>query len=210
MWSDYDETIAHRPPFHVLVNDNNSKPVFSHTPPAGPSTGDSVNLIDHSSAINSKIKSVHVFYKIMPAYYEWVPIEMHGAGDGNYSATVPLTHEGILYYFDALDEDGNGANYPNFMEQTPYLVIDSRDAANRAPIDLGQSKREHDKNENQRCPHYSSFCSPKSAHRGLHSRAASHPMDLVDVFTDNGSWAMPSCSLLITALSCYGELLIPN
>lgn len=125
-WSDYDETIAHRPPFHVLVNDNDAKPVFSHTPPAGPATGDSVNLTVHIQD-QAKVKSVHVYYKIMPAYYEWVPIEMHSTGDGNYSATVPLTHEGILYYFDALDEDGNAANYPNFMEQTPYLVIDSWD-----------------------------------------------------------------------------------
>jgi len=29
---------------------------------------------------------------------------------GNYTATVPLTPEGILYYFEAVDEDGNAAN----------------------------------------------------------------------------------------------------
>ena len=39
--------------------------------------------------------------------------------------TVPLTPEGILYYFEAVDEAGNAANYPNFLEQTPYFVIDS-------------------------------------------------------------------------------------
>lgn len=124
VWSDYDETIAHRPPFHVLVNDHNSKPEFSYIPPAGTVTGASVNL-SIKVRDNSKIKSVHVFYKIMPAYYEWVSIEMHGAGDGSYTAAVPLTPEGILYYFEAVDEDGNGANYPNVLEQTPYLVIDS-------------------------------------------------------------------------------------
>jgi hypothetical protein len=122
--SDYDETIAHRPAFHLLVNDNDSKPVFSYTPPTHPVTGDSVSL---SLAVQdkSKIKSVHVYYKIMPAYYEWVPVEMHPTGDGNFTATVPLTPEGILYYFDAVDEDGNAANYPNVFEQTPYFVMDS-------------------------------------------------------------------------------------
>ncbi len=73
----------------------------------------------------AKIKSVRVYYKMMPAYYEWVPIEMHSYGSGSYAASVPLTPEGILYYFEAVDEDGNAANYPNVLEQTPYLVIDS-------------------------------------------------------------------------------------
>ncbi len=124
LWSDYDETIAHQPPFHVLVNDDNTKPVFSFTPPAAPVTGDSVNLsVNVQDA--AKIKSVYVYYKLMPAYYEWLRIEMHASGDNSYSATVPLTPEGILYYFEAVDEDGNAANYPEFLKQTPYLVIDS-------------------------------------------------------------------------------------
>lgn len=61
----------------------------------------------------------------MPAPYEWLRMEMHPAGNGIYSASVPLTAEGILYYFEAVDESGNAANYPNFLEQTPYFVIES-------------------------------------------------------------------------------------
>jgi hypothetical protein len=44
---------------------------------------------------------------------------------GDYSADVPLTPQGILYYFDAVDEAGNATNYPNFLDQTPYFTIDS-------------------------------------------------------------------------------------
>jgi hypothetical protein len=123
-WSDYDETIAHRPPFRVLVNQFNAKPSFSYTPTAAPVTGTTVNL---SIKVQdpSKIESVSVYYKLMPAYYEWLRIEMHSTGDGNYAAAVPLTPEGILYYFEAVDEGGNAANYPNFLEQTPYFAIDS-------------------------------------------------------------------------------------
>ena len=123
-WSDYDETIAHRPPFHVLVNETIPSPCSPL-----------LRLRARSLAIRStctvkvqdaaKIKSVYVYYKLMPAYYEWLRVEMHATGDGNYAATVPLTPEGILYYFEAVDEDGNAANYPNFLKQTPYLVIDS-------------------------------------------------------------------------------------
>jgi len=123
VWSDYDETIAHRPPFRVAVNSNNTKPGFSYTPPAR-ATGESVSLSVHVED-SAKIKSVRVYYKVMPSYYEFVPLEMHATGGGNFAADVPLTPEGILYYFEAVDEDGNGANYPNVLEQTPYLVIDS-------------------------------------------------------------------------------------
>ena len=61
----------------------------------------------------------------MPAYYEWVRIDMQPTGDGQFTAAVPLTPEGILYYFEALDEDGNAANYPDFLQRTPYFAIDS-------------------------------------------------------------------------------------
>jgi hypothetical protein len=30
-----------------------------------------------------------------------------------------------LYYFEAVDEDGNGAHYPDFLKETPYFVIES-------------------------------------------------------------------------------------
>jgi len=123
-WSDYDETISHRPPFRVLVNQADAKPVFSQAPPGGSGDGNSAVLkvkVDDSSAI----KSVYIYYKIMPAYHEWLRVEMRSNGDGSYSASVPLTPEGILYYFEAVDESGNAANYPDFLEQTPYFVIDS-------------------------------------------------------------------------------------
>jgi len=123
-WGEYDETISHRRPFRVPVNQATSKPVFSYTPANTIVTGISVALrvkVDDSSAINS----VYVHYKVMPAQYEWLRVEMRPTGDGGYSAAVPLTPEGILYYFEAVDESGNAANYPNFFERTPYFVIDS-------------------------------------------------------------------------------------
>jgi hypothetical protein len=120
----YGGTLESRPAYHVLVNDNDSKPVISHTPPAGTVRGDSVTLSVTVGA-RAKIKSVGLYYKRMPAYYEWVRIEMQPAGEGQFSAPVPLTPEGILYYVEALDKDGNAANYPDFLQRTPYFVIDS-------------------------------------------------------------------------------------
>jgi hypothetical protein len=123
-WSDYDETIAHRPPFHVRVTDVNSKPVISPTSPSVDKEGRNVTLETEVKAA-SPIQSVFAYYKLMPSSYEWLKVAMHPAANGSFTAKVPVTPEGILYYFEAIDESGNAANYPNFMEQTPYFVIDS-------------------------------------------------------------------------------------
>jgi hypothetical protein len=120
----YGGTLESRPAYHVLVNDNDSKPVISHTPPAGTVRGDSVTLSVTVQA-HARVKSVVLYYKRMPAYYEWMRIDMQPTGDGQFTAAVPLTPEGILYYFEALDEDGNAANYPDFLQRTPYFAIDS-------------------------------------------------------------------------------------
>jgi hypothetical protein len=80
-----------------------------------------VALILHV-ADNAPLESVQVRYKRMPAYYDWLSIEMEPAGSGTYRAEVPVTSEGILYYFSATDGDGNAANFPNFLTRTPYFV----------------------------------------------------------------------------------------
>jgi hypothetical protein len=64
----------------------------------------------------------------MPANYEWVKLEMEKTGNDRYQATVPLTPEGILYYFEASDSDGNAVNFPDFQKRTPYFVIKGWDA----------------------------------------------------------------------------------
>ena len=122
VWSDYDETIAHHPPFHVLVNGNDTKPVFSFQPPSRQVIGSPV-ILQLKVQDRAKIRSVYVYYKRMPSHYEWLRIEMQPTASGDYAATVPLTPEGILYYFEAIDEDGNAANYPNFLKETPYFEI---------------------------------------------------------------------------------------
>jgi hypothetical protein len=73
----------------------------------------------------SKVSAVYAYYKRLPAYYEWLRLEMQPEGQGSFSVLAPLTSEGILYYFEARDEDGNAVNYPDFLERTPYFIIDS-------------------------------------------------------------------------------------
>lgn len=129
-WRQYGASLEHRPPYFVFVNENNSRPVISHNPPAAP-VHDSAVAFSAEVQARAKISSVRLYYKRTPAYHEWVKIEMEGIGSDRYRARVPLTSEGILYYFEAIDEDGNAANYPDFLKRTPYFAINGARATAR-------------------------------------------------------------------------------
>ena len=120
-------TLEKHSPYRIFVTDNDVRPVMIHEPPAGAVRGGVFTLtVGVKSA--APLASVRVHYKPMPAYDDWVSLEMSPSGEGKFSAMVPLTPEGILYYFEAVDRDGNAANYPNFLVQTPYFSIEGWDA----------------------------------------------------------------------------------
>jgi hypothetical protein len=121
-WGPYGGTLLYRPPYRVLVNQNELRPVISVVAPDPGDRSDRAKLTVHVEA-KSKIAVVRAYYKPMPASYEWMNVNMKSTGEGNFTGVLPLTSEGIIYYFEAVDEDGNGTNYPNFLEKTPYLWI---------------------------------------------------------------------------------------
>jgi hypothetical protein len=126
----YGGTLTERPPYHVQVNDDKSKPVLSHRP-IDAARADSVR-IEVEVVSKAPLSEARVFYKPTPAYYEWLSIDMQPAGGSRYAASVPLTPEGILYYFEAVDEHGNAAHFPNFLERTPYFEVQGWDPATPA------------------------------------------------------------------------------
>jgi hypothetical protein len=121
-WGPYGGTLANQKPYLVLVNDNYAKPTISLTAPQFQAGDEQVAVNVHVEA-KSKTSSVRAYYKPMPASYEWTSVELQANGEGNYIGSLPVTSEGLLYYFEAVDVDGNGANYPNFMEQSPYFSV---------------------------------------------------------------------------------------
>jgi len=78
---------------------------------------------------DSPIKKAVIHYKNIPSGELWVQRDMEPAGDGLFSAELDLTPSGLLYYFHVADEYHNASAYPDFLEQTPYLVIESWDPA---------------------------------------------------------------------------------
>ena len=122
----YDGTLEHHLTYRVFVTNDDSKPVITHDPPQDTARKAGITL---TAGVRSKseISSVRVYYKLMPAYDDWVSIDMSPAGQNEFTAKVPLTPEGILYYFEAINESGNAANYPNFLVRTPYFSIEGWD-----------------------------------------------------------------------------------
>jgi hypothetical protein len=123
----YGGTLEEHHPYRVFVTYNDAAPVITHQPPEGAVRGAAVTL---TAGVKSqgKLSSVRVYYKPMPAYDDWVSMEMSPLGQGQFKAALPLTPEGILYYFEAVDENGNAANYPNFLVRTPYFSIEGWEA----------------------------------------------------------------------------------
>jgi len=119
----YGGTLDIREPYFVRVVEGPSQPILTHTQPAGPNHSDKVSLTVQAQS-NVGIETVRVHYKRLPAYHGWLSIDMQNNGHNEYSADVPLTSEGILYYFEAIDKNGNDKHYPDFRKETPYFVID--------------------------------------------------------------------------------------
>ncbi|GEM_PF-1308616 len=123
-------TLVKRPPYVVWVNENEAGPFIAHVPPSQPLREPNALLMATVRA-KARIECVRLHYKRMPSYYDWLSLEMTQARGDKFHAKVPLTPEGILYYFEATDVDGNSTQFPDFMKQTPYFVIQGWNAAGR-------------------------------------------------------------------------------
>jgi hypothetical protein len=73
---------------------------------------------------DSGVAKVILWHRPMPSENKWQATEMR-TGDGGYVAAMPVTPEGALYRIEALDRAGNGAQYPDVLEETPYRVLQS-------------------------------------------------------------------------------------
>jgi hypothetical protein len=123
----YGSTLEHRQPYAVRVNGGTSRPVISHVPAVDVRGKSAVLRVEVSDS--RPVTAVRVYYKRQPAWHEWLSVDMKPATRAAFEATVPLTPEGILYYFEAENADGNATNNPNFLRETPYFVIAAWDPA---------------------------------------------------------------------------------
>jgi hypothetical protein len=69
----------------------------------------------------SPIKTILLWYKNLPSEAGWQSRPM--TGQGEFTATVPLTVVGLMYQIEARDESGQAAIFPPALKATPYWVI---------------------------------------------------------------------------------------
>jgi len=107
----------------VHISSDRSGPVIAPIPVEENTRGSRVKLRAHVTD-DTSVAAVKAHYRPMPSYYGWKSVEMKKAGD-SYEVEVPLTPEGLLYHFEAVDMNGNATMAPDFLERTPYYVIRS-------------------------------------------------------------------------------------
>jgi hypothetical protein len=72
---------------------------------------------------NEKILLARIKYKPIPSTETWQKKEMENIGGNLYQVEVPITKEGLLYFIEAIDVNYNAKIYPDFLKETPYIVI---------------------------------------------------------------------------------------
>lgn len=72
---------------------------------------------------NEKILLARIKYKPIPSTYSWQKKEMERKGKNIYTVELPLTKEGIMYFIEAIDVNYNATIYPDFLKETPYIVV---------------------------------------------------------------------------------------
>ncbi|MBE7540156.1 MAG: fibronectin type III domain-containing protein [Opitutaceae bacterium] len=111
--------------FRWKLQDENNAPVIAPIAvEIKPVTRDSCTV---SARVDSAggVARVVLHYKPIPSQENWRQVDMQPSKSNTYTATVPITSEGLLYQFQAWDREGNARIHPDYRRETPYLVIPS-------------------------------------------------------------------------------------
>ncbi|MCL2058988.1 MAG: hypothetical protein FWH01_08010, partial [Oscillospiraceae bacterium] len=113
--------------YRVAVCNNFEGFTARHTPPAAIASGADFQ-VTVDAAPQQHIKEVNLWYSQTNQYADMVKATMAPTGGGAYKAAIPadyiVSNRGILYYFEVIGHDNNGAILPDFREQTPYYIVD--------------------------------------------------------------------------------------
>ena len=74
------------------------------------------------------VKWVRLRYRSVTQFQDYKTLEMTETGaDGEYRAVVPgqdiETKYDFMYLIEVMDNNGNGAIYPDMEKETPYVVV---------------------------------------------------------------------------------------
>lgn len=102
-------------------------PILQHTPVVTARPGEPLRITAKVTGA-SGVKWVRLRYRAVSQYqdYETLPMQRVGSSD-EYEATVPgdkiVPKWDFMYYFEVMDNSGNGKIYPDFEKETPYVIV---------------------------------------------------------------------------------------
>lgn len=72
---------------------------------------------------NKKVSMVIIKYKRLPSTAKWQEKIMDSAGKNLYETELRVSKAGLMYLIQAVDVNYNASLYPDFLNETPYIVI---------------------------------------------------------------------------------------
>jgi hypothetical protein len=114
-------------PISLLVTPDDTPPVLRHKPVT---TADSLHPMKIVAHVEdpSGVKWVHLQYRGMSQHQDFQTLKMLPTGrPKEYEAVIPGDeidpHFDLMYFFEVMDNAGNGKIYPNLAKETPYIVV---------------------------------------------------------------------------------------
>ena len=115
-------------PIAVVVSDDNEPPILEHEPVERAVAGRGLTILTRASD-RSGVEYVRLRYRRLCQFDDYEAITMVFDGDA-YKATIPgdfvQPEWDLVYFFESMDRCGNGVNYPDFEQETPYFIVQVR------------------------------------------------------------------------------------
>lgn len=115
--------------YRIKVTSDWTAPVVTHEPVPEWDPGKPLK-IEAIVTDDSDVERVLLYYRPTRQAMEYLVKAMDPAGENLYSATIPgeifTTEFDIIYFFEAVDEFGNGVFHPNQEKEDPHIVIKVR------------------------------------------------------------------------------------
>jgi len=91
----------------------------------------SVRVTGHVTA-RTGVKAVWLWHRDLPSESLWQQEPMSQESGSQFSATIPLTPAGLLYFIEVEDNEAQARNFPEVLTARPYWVIDPWEVKERA------------------------------------------------------------------------------
>ena len=114
-------------PIKVAMHSDDAPPAFSHTPVSAARPGSPLRIVAEVKN-PSGVRWVRLRYRSVNQYQDYRTLPMLPTGKENqYEAIIPGEHIpaewDFMYFFEVMDNQGNGKIYPDADRETPYVVV---------------------------------------------------------------------------------------